>query len=155
MTERFSKEALQEYGIFAGCIVLLAIVLSVAAIFTKGAMHAGIKTEIARVLEEAEPGVWHIGSFVDFAAPISSSAACFSAASRNGDGYACIVRLETMYGPLPAVFISDGKHTARFVGVAGLHGRIYTAIESGGAKSQIRYWAERIPSLIRREEERP
>ena len=154
MTERFSKEALQEYGIFAGCIVLLAIVLSVAAIFTKGAGQAGIKTEIARVLEEAEPGVWHIGSFVDFAAPVSSSAACFTARSGSGNAYACIVRMETIYGPLPAVFISDGKHTARFIGIAGLHGRVYDAIESSGAKSQIRYWAERIPVLIRQQEER-
>ncbi|MBC6719996.1 hypothetical protein [Treponema sp. Marseille-Q4130] len=155
MTERFSKEALQEYGIFAGCIVLLAVVLSVAAIFTKGAGQAGIKTEIARVLEEAEPGVWHIGDFVDFDAPVSSSAACFSVKGGSVSGYACIVRMETMYGPLPAVFISDGRHTARFVGIAGLHGRVYAAIESGGAKSQIRYWAERIPRLIRIEEERP
>ena len=155
MTDRFSKEALQEYGIFAGCIVLLAVVLSVAAIFTKGAGQAGIKTEIARVLEEAEPGVWHIGDFVDFDAPVSSSAACFSVKGGSGSGYACIVRMETMYGPLPAVFISDGRHTARFVGIAGLHGRVYAAIESGGAKSQIRYWAERIPRLIRLEEERP
>ena len=155
MTGRFSKEALQEYGIFAGGIVLLAIVLSAAAIFTKGAKQSGIKTEIVRVLEEAEPGVWHIGNFVDFAAPVSSSAACFSAKSGNASGYACIVRLETIYGPLPAVFISDGKHTARFIGIAGLHGRIYAAIESGGAKSQIRYWAELIPRLIRIEEERP
>lgn len=154
MTDRFSKEALQEYGIFAGCIVLLAVVLSVAAIFTKGAGQAGIKTEIARVLEEAEPGVWHIGDFVDFAGPVSSSAACFSVKGGSVSGYACIVRMETMYGPLPAVFISDGRHTARFVGIAGLHGRVYAAIESGGAKSQIRYWAERIPRLIRLEEER-
>ncbi|MGI5091252.1 hypothetical protein [Treponema socranskii] len=155
MTDRFSKEALQEYGIFAGCIVLLAVVLSVAAIFTKGARQAGIKTEIARVLEEAEPGVWHIGDFVDFGAPVSSSAACFSVKGGSVSGYACIVRMETMYGPLPAVFISDGRHSARFVGIAGLHGRVYAAIESGGAKSQIRYWAERIPLLIRLEEERP
>lgn len=154
MTDRFSKEALQEYGIFAGCIVLLAIVLSVAAIFTKGAMHAGIKTEIARVLEEAEPGVWHIGDFVDFAVPASSSAACFSVKGGSGNAYTCIVRMETIYGPLPAVFISDGKHTARFIGIAGLHGRVYDAIESSGAKSQIRYWAERIPVLIRQQEER-
>ena len=154
MTERFSKEALQEYGIFAGCIVLLAIVLSVASIFTKGAGQAGIKTEIARVLEEAEPGVWHIGDFVDFAVPVSSSAACFSVKGGSGNAYTCIVRMETMYGPLPAVFISDGKHTARFIGIAGLHGRVYDAIESSGAKSQIRYWAERIPVLIRQQEER-
>lgn len=59
-----------------------------------------------------------------------------------------------IYGPLPAVFISDGKHTARFIGIAGLHGRVYDAIESSGAKSQIRYWAERIPVLIRQQEER-
>lgn len=154
MTDRFSKEALQEYGIFAGCIVLLAIVLSVAAIFTKGAGQAGIKTEIARVLEEAEPGVWHIGDFVDFAVPVSSSAACFSVKGGSGNAYTCIVRMETIYGPLPAVFISDGKHTARFIGIAGLHGRVYDAIESSGAKSQIRYWAERIPVLIRQQEER-
>ena len=154
MTERFSKEALQEYGIFAGCIVLLAIVLSVAAIFTKGAGQAGIKTEIARVLEEAEPGVWHIGDFVDFAVPVSSSAACFSVKGGSGNAYTCIVRMERIYGPLPAVFISDGKHTARFIGIAGLHGRVYDAIESSGAKSQIRYWAERIPVLIRQQEER-
>ena len=144
----------QEYGIFAGCIVLLAIVLSVAAIFTKGAGQAGIKTEIARVLEEAEPGVWHIGDFVDFAVPVSSSAACFSVKGGSGNAYTCIVRMETIYGPLPAVFISDGKHTARFIGIAGLHGRVYDAIESSGAKSQIRYWAERIPVLIRQQEER-
>ena len=155
MTDRFSKEALQEYGIFAGCIVLLVLVLSVAAIFTRSAFHSGIKTEIVRVLEEAEPGVWHIGDFVDFDAPVSSSAACFSVKGGSGSGYACIVRMETMYGPLPAVFISDGRHSARFVGIAGLHGRVYAAIESGGAKSQIRYWAERIPRLIRIEEERP
>ncbi len=155
MTDRFSKEALQEYGIFAGCIVLLAVVLSVAAIFTKGAGQAGIKTEIARVLEEAEPGVWQVGNFVDFAAPVSSSAACFSARSGSGNAYACIVRMETMYGPLPAVFISDGRRTARFIGIAGLHGRVYDAIENGGAKSQIGYWATRIPVLIRQQEERP
>ena len=155
MTDRFSKEALQEYGIFAGCIVLLVLVLSVTVIFTRSGRQSGIKNEIVRVLEEAEPGVWQVGNFVDFGAPVSSSAACFSVKGGSGNAYTCIVRMETIYGPLPAVFISDGKHTARFIGIAGLHGRVYDAIENGGAKSQIGYWAKRIPVLIRQQEERP
>lgn len=153
MTERFSKEALQEYGIFAGSTVLLVLILSLTIIFTRGMWREGLKSEVSRVLAESGDEAWSVGDFIDFDSSLSLSAACFRATSKNESGYVCVVRMQTIYGPVPAVFILNERYVARFAGIAGLHGSIERAIEKGAAKSQIRYWAERISRIVREKEE--
>ena len=153
MTERFSKEALQEYGIFAGSTVLLVLILSLTIIFTRGMWREGLKSEVSRVLAESGDEAWSVGDFIDFDSSLSLSAACFRATSKNESGYVCVVRMQTIYGPVPAVFILNERYAARFAGIAGLHGSIEHAIENGAAKSQIRYWAERISRIVREKEE--
>lgn len=154
MTERFSKEALQEYGIFAGSIVLLGLLLSVTVIFSKGMWRNGLKGEVSRVLEESGNGMWRVGDFIELDSSLSLSAACFRATSKSESGYVCVVRMQTMYGPVPAVFILNERYAARFAGIAGLHGNIERAIENGAAKSQIRYWARRMSDIVREKEKK-
>jgi hypothetical protein len=154
-TEKSSKKLLREYGILAGIIAGMFAVLIVFVVLSRGEWQNGLKEKISEVLEEEEPGKWIMGDYVGINAPVSLSTACFQVRERaNGSkGYVLMLRIETIYGPFPAVFVYSGKNDARFVGISGLHGRIREQILKGTNDEKINFWIKRIPDIVKNTEE--
>ena len=154
-TENSSKKLLKQYGIFAGIIIGLFALLTCVILLSENKWQNGLKEEISRVLEEEAPGEWIVGEYIEINAPVALSSACFQVRRKDNGAkkYALIVRIETIYGPLPAVFLYNDKSVAQFIGIAGLHGRVRKVIGNGKNDAKINYWIKRIPDIVRNAEE--
>jgi hypothetical protein len=153
-TENSSKKLLRQYGILAGFIAGMFGILIAVIVLSRSSWQNGLKTAVTQVLEEEEPGQWIVGNYVRINAPVSLSAACFETRRKDNGarGYVLMMRIETAYGPFPAVFVSGEKADARFVGISGLHGRVRTLIGNGSGDAKIIYWVKRIPDILKNAE---
>lgn len=155
-TENSSKKLLKEYGILAGAVTGIFALLIVFVVLSRNDWRNGLKEKIGTVLEEEEPGEWIVGDYVGINAPAALSASCFQVRRRDSGakGYVLMLRIETMYGPFPAVFVYSEKADARFVGISGLHGRVRKQIGNGAGDAKINFWIKRIPDIVKNAEER-
>ncbi|MBP3710586.1 MAG: hypothetical protein J6I73_09355 [Treponema sp.] len=146
-----SKMILKEYGIFSSFIIGAIMLLIVAVSFSKNIQHEKLRHEIIRLLEEERSETWDIGEYVSIASPHEMGAACFFARKNNSaSGYVLVMRIETLYGPFPAVFTYMENELVEFVGIIGLHGRVLTIMKNGTHNAQIRHWIKRIPTMLAR-----
>ncbi|MCK9168971.1 MAG: hypothetical protein M0P01_01000 [Treponema sp.] len=150
-TENSSKKLLKQYGILAGIIVGLFGLLTGIIVLSENKWHTGLREEIIDVLEEKAPGEWIVGEYVGINAPIALNSVCFQVRRKDNGArkYAVLIRIETIYGPLPAVFLYNDKSVAKFIGIAGLHGRVQKVIEDESDDARINYWIKRIPDIVR------
>lgn len=148
--ENSSKKLLKQYGIFTGILLGMFALLILVIFFSENKWRTGLKSKIEQVLEEKEPAKWSVGDYVEIKAPIALSAACFQARRKDtgAKGYALMLRIETLYGPFPAVFVYDEKKGAQFVGIYGLNGRVRDIIGNGKNDARINFWITRIPEIV-------
>ena len=59
-----------------------------------------------------------------------------------------ILRIQTLYGPLPGVFLIDAEENVEFVGFVSLHGRIAEQIKHNDKTTRIQFWKEKIPYIL-------
>ncbi|MBQ9494257.1 MAG: hypothetical protein IJR50_01290 [Treponema sp.] len=147
-TERSWGLLVREYGICVGCMLAACALLVVTIVFSRNSQRASLKADVVAVLEEKVPDVWEVGEYVPLDSPIELSASCFAASTAAESGYVLIMRIETLYGPFPAVFTYTEREGTQFVGIATLHGRIATLMENGSQSKQLQYWKARVPLLI-------
>ena len=68
---------------------------------------------------------------------------------KTGDTYkAVIIKVQTFYGPVPAVFTINKENVVNFVGYSSIHGRIREQLMSNKTNKKINYWKSKIPSII-------
>jgi hypothetical protein len=154
-TEKSSNELLKQYGILVGIIIGMFALLTVVIVLSENKWKNGLKDEIGRVLEEEEPGEWIVGEYIGLKTPEALSASCFQVRRKDNGakGYALMLRIETIYGPFPAVFLYNDKAVARFVGIPGLHGRVLKMIGNGTNDAKVVFWIKRIPNIIKNAEQ--
>ena len=70
--------------------------------------------------------------------------------SKNGSdkNYAVLIRINTLYGPLPAVFVYNKNKGTEFIGFQGLHGRVKNIILSNYSSIRLKYWINKIPEIV-------
>ena len=148
--ENSSKKLLKQYGIFAGVLLGMFALLILVIVFSENKWRTGLKSRIEQVLEKEEPAKWSVGDYVEIKAPVALSAACFQARRKDTGtkGYVLMLRIETLYGPFPAVFVYDEKKSAHFVGIYGLNGRVRDIIGTGKNDARINFWITRIPEIV-------
>ena len=67
----------------------------------------------------------------------------------TGDLYkAIILRIQTLYGPLPAVFIMDKEKNVQFVGFSSVHGIVAEQLINNSNSKRINYWKKKIPDIL-------
>lgn len=144
-------EMLRKFGIFFGfCIVAIALTTVIVRSSEKK-WRNGLWHDVNTVLNEKFPDVWSVGSYVELTSPVAHNMACYEIVSRqnrNNQNYAIILRIDTLYGPLLAVFMYDKTSTASFVGYANLHGRIAQRLAANKSDSRILYWETRISKIM-------
>lgn len=144
------KVFFKNYGIFLAIITVVMGILVYSVYLSRKSWDKNIKTSVEKVLDDYESNQWTVGNSKPIKNPMSMTSACYEARSRRtGEVYnAVIVRIETFYGPLPAVYLCDSENNVTFVGFATLHGRIASIIKSSGPDKRIDYWAKKIPYII-------
>lgn len=138
------------YGLFVAVLVVVIGILIYPIKAGQKAWQNNLKSIIEFVLDEQEPNSWTVGNYIKIKNPLSLSAACYDARNRkNGDVYkAVIIRVQTFYGPAPAVFTIDKDNKVEFIGYSSLHGRIADHINSNKTNKRINYWKEKLPLIV-------
>lgn len=143
------------YGCFLGILVVLFMSLWGINLITKQKWESGLKKNIQTVITANLPDNWILGNPVPLNSPYATSACLFEL--RNKDNaekyYAIIIRITTLYGHMPAVFIYNKSSGPVFVGYSAVQGRIKRLLEENNSDSSISYWLEKIPRIIDKAEE--
>lgn len=138
------------YGIFVAILVILFGVLLYPIKLAQKSWQRNLKFNVEFVLDEKEPNSWTVENSVKIKNPFCLNAACYDVRNRkSGELYkAIIIRVQTFYGPLPAVFTVDKNNNIEFVGYSSLHGRISEQLTSNKTNKRINYWKQKIPAII-------
>lgn len=149
-----SQRQLRDYGIFLGLLVFMFAVLFVLTIFSRKSWEDGLRSQVQNVLERECPGEYFVEDFVSINSPLSTSAACYKVSSNNGANarYAVILRVATIYGPEPAVFLCNDNSVA-FIGFALSDLEVSKRIERAAEKSQLSYWSSELMRIFAEKEE--
>lgn len=144
------KDFFKRYGIFLAILVTIFGILIYTIIFSQRAWTQNLKKSVEIVLEEKEPNCWTVENNIKIKNPFAMNAACYEVRNRkSGDLYkAIIIRVQTFYGPMPAVFLLDNDNKVAFVGYSSLHGVIASQLTNNATSKRIEYWIHKIPTII-------
>lgn len=145
------KAFLINYLIFILIIANFFLLLVYTVKVSQKNWNKRLEPSILSVLDEAEPDTWIIESASPISNPFTTSAACYDVRNRkNGEYYkAVIIRLQTLYGPVPGVFIMDKNQKVEFKGYALIQGRLKNQLNNFTRSRRVNYWKKRIPEIIK------
>ncbi|MCR5762924.1 MAG: hypothetical protein K6G00_06015 [Treponema sp.] len=143
------KKQLVQYGIVSGLFLVLFALLLISTVTSRKSWEKGLKEVVASVY--AENSEYEVREFEPISNPFSVSCAAFALSKKNDPSsyHAVIIRLQTIFGPVPAVYTyKDGAKEADFVTFVTLNKRIESTVVSNARYSQISYWGKRIPNIL-------
>ena len=145
-----NKDFFKKYGIFVLILIISFGVLSYSIILSRKSWNNNLRTAVVKVLDEYEPDVWSIENTYQIKSPISISSAAYEARSKkNGELYKIIIiRINTFYGPIPAVFSCDAQNNVSFIGYSSLHGRINSQLRENLVDKRVEYWMKKVPEIL-------
>ena len=111
------KESLIKLGILIGSFILIFSILLIMTIFSRSSWEKGLRTSVLEVLESYSPNTYISADFVKIYSNLSVSAAVYElkkTVTTSEKDFAVIIRIPTIVGPEPAVFICNSK-TVNFV----------------------------------------
>lgn len=142
---------LKNYGLFLAIIIIIFGIIFSFALLSRNFWKEGLKTQIENVLLEQKQD-YTVGSFIQIKSPFSTSCAVYSInqkGKKNANKYAVIIRLTTLYGQIPAIYIYDSaKDDVTFIKMLTLNGASEKQIVDISKNMQISFWSKRIPSII-------
>ena len=56
--------------------------------------------------------------------------------------------MQTLYGPVPAVFLYNKDGGAKLIGFAAISGRVKRLLQDDSSNPRISYWEAKIPEII-------
>lgn len=155
MTEISPKaRAMVKVGIIMTLTLLVLSALLV--LFTRLTESMRVNKLRARV-QQLIGDTWQVSQEIPIQSPLATSAVSFALCAPDatdvGSAYCAVVmRVETLYGPLPCVYVYDVPNSkASFAGVLSLNGTVAELLKSrrgGKTTVPIDYWARQIPTII-------
>lgn len=146
-----TKELWRVYGIFTALLVVMLTAAGGAVKLSSAHWERGLRSVVEKTLSENTDFNGKVGRFVRIKSPFSLSAALFELEPSLSDGadYAIVIRVQTMYGPFPAVFVYGKESDTRFIGFASISGRVKRLLEDNDFDPRIRYWTAKVPAIMR------
>lgn len=140
-----------KYAYFLGVLVVVFGILIYSVVLSRRSWVNNLRTSVEKVLNENEPDMWAVGKVRNIENPFSLNCVCYeSRYKKTGENFTVVlIRVSTLYGPLPAVFLYDDNENVSFVGYSSLHGRISNQIKNHPSDKRINYWKKKIPEIIR------
>ncbi|MDR1748220.1 MAG: hypothetical protein LBR47_04095 [Spirochaetaceae bacterium] len=145
------KELLKRIGIFFGSMMLVFAFLFGGNLLVRNTWRQELSENIGTVFDAAFSGQWRIGEYVPLSTPMSVSSAVFrvySGSSGESGGYAAVIRVTGVSGPVAAVYQVTGDGEVRYIGVAGVSDPLKHPRWFGLTDSVISVWGGRIGKLL-------
>lgn len=142
------KKQFIQFGVFIAFLIVLFAVTALFSALSSSSMKQGLRDSIAAVLAENGYEDVSIGDSYEIQGPFATSATAYEL---SGDRYshAVIIRMTTMVGPVPAVFLYEGgARKADFLCYLSLSKRVERMLLDSTRHSLIEYWALRLPGIL-------
>ena len=142
------KKQFIQFGIFIAFLVVLFAVTAVFAALSSSSMSRGLGDCVRAALDGNGYEDVVLEAPYEINGPFSVTASVY-AISGSRYSHAVIIRLTTMVGPVPAVFLYDGSSArADFLCYLSLSRRVERMLLDSTRHSLIEYWALRLPEMI-------
>ncbi len=150
MNKEIQRKFWRIFGIFLGILIIFFAILFAMIKVSEKSWTEGLKNSVQNVLEQKSSGEWIVGNAIPLNSTFSTSASLYELRNKEKTDkyYAIIIRITTLYGHMPAVFIYNKTTGAEFIGYSAVQGRIKKLLEENYADSSVNYWLERIPLII-------
>lgn len=148
LSER-NKKILIKVAILFGAFVVAGGILTGMIFLAKGFGKTGLKAKIEQTLEIYEPDSYTVGDFVKLKSHLSAETAVFKCRKARGGQtlYAVILRMSTLAGPCPAVFVCS-QNSADFAGFAIDNGKAEAILNPSFNELHIQYWKDSLSSIL-------
>lgn len=146
-----SKQQIINYILFAGILIVLFGILLLLTVISKKSWNDGLKYQIQTVLDDAKPGTYIVQDALVVNSGFATSCGAYTVKKVKDGGKQCtaaIIKITTMYGPMPAVYLNEKGEDWEFVDFACLSGKTAQQIKEMSMNSQIAYWKKRMPTII-------
>ncbi len=145
------KVFFKNYGIVVAYLVIIFGILIYITKVSQKFWSNNLRNTTQILLDEYNPNEWTVGNNIRIKNPLSQSAACYEARNKkNGEMYkTVIIRVQSLYGPTPAVFVVDKNNTVTFIGYSSIHGQVKKQLLNNIYNKRLLYWQSRIPEIIK------
>ncbi len=147
------KEIAKKYGIFFGMLFAMSAVLIMFILLAHGSWKRGLTQTVQDGLNMYLPDSYVVGEFHEVDSTISTGTAVFSLKPRNAttselSAYCILIRVPTLTGAQPALFLYSQRYGVRFVGYATDTGKAEHVLNADVGKSVISYWQRQVPKIL-------
>jgi hypothetical protein len=148
MTKNQLKRLLKLYGCVFAAFFVSAVALAFICAAAQKPWKAGLGRQTAELFQEKGIKLL-VGDSVPFASALGVSGAAFSLSTPEGApaGEAVILRVATLYGPVPCVFVRGADGNVEFAGAAGVQKSLLPQFESPALVSRLSYWKRRVSDI--------
>lgn len=142
------KKQFIQFGVFIAFLVVLFAVTAVFAALSSSSLRRGLGDCVRAALDSNGYEYVMLESPYEIKSPLSVTASAYRI-SGSKYTHAVIIRLTTMAGPVPAVFLYDGSSAkADFLCYLSLSKRVERMLLDSTRHSLIEYWAVRLPGML-------
>lgn len=141
---------LKQFGIVFGILSVFLTGLLVTAIFAHKKWDYTLKVQVQQVLDYAIPKTYIVEQRLNIRTPLSFSANAFKLTGGQDDiAYALIVRVQTIYGPVPSVFVYNKSGGTIFAGFIGIEDILGIETVRSCCSGQIAHWQQKATIIIK------
>lgn len=152
MKKNFSyKQFFINYGFVVAYLVIIFGILIYITKVSQKSWQNNLKTTVQTVLDDYSNSEWQVGNSIKIKNALSQTTACYEARNKkNGEMYkAVIIRVQTLYGPIPAVFVVTNNDEVSFIGYSSVHGKVQKQLINNNMNKRLNYWQNKIPEILR------
>ncbi len=156
MLDPKTKKTLITYSTFFGILIFMTSILVFFTIKAQDSWKSELGKEMQAVLDKYPSESYIVDKYIPLNSTLSTSAAAYSllkvGASPNDKYYGIIVRIPSLIGPVPAVFLCNGKNCEKvdFAGFAVDLGKAVSPAEYKISAGIINYWKENITQIVKK-----
>lgn len=147
-----AKKILKNFSVFFGIIFGMCVILVVFTLLARNSWRAGLAVEVQKVLDSYSEAQFTVGKYVDLNSNLSTGTAVYSLIKKDSHKaskyYGVIVRIPSILGPVPAVFIYSQENGVTFAGYAVDNGRAEITVSMPIISNVMNYWEAMIPKII-------
>ncbi|MCR4821579.1 MAG: hypothetical protein K5873_01750 [Treponema sp.] len=152
-----AKQNLITYAIFFGIIFGMTAILVTFTLLSRNSWKNSLAVEVQHVLDAYPEGTYTVGKNLYLNSTLSTSTVVYTLLKkdqrRNQKYYAILVRIPSILGPLPAVFIYSENTGVSFAGYAVDNGKAGATVDRQLSSMVMKYWEDMIPKIIEKTQE--
>ena len=142
------KKQFIKFGLFIAFLIVLFAIPAVFSALSYRFTQDGLKDSLAVALKEHGYDDIELTDSYEIPNPFTVAAAAYSVEGSRYS-YAVIIKLTTMVGPVPAVFLYDTSASrADFICYLTLGKRVERLLVDSTGFSFVEYWAIRLPQVL-------